>query len=119
MCNHAQWRLETMSRSYRKTPIVGTTKCHSERKDKKLWHKILRSRERVALDGVTTDTLSAYVPLRENQITSTWDMGKDGHQYWHVKRQRELAESIANRKGKNPQERAALEKRLLRKWMGK
>ncbi|EKD40996.1 MAG: hypothetical protein ACD_74C00087G0009, partial [uncultured bacterium] len=30
-----------------------------------------------------------------------------------------MAERIANRQGRNPQERAALKKRLLRKWMSK
>jgi len=65
-----------MSRSRRKTPIVGHTTCGSEREDKKLWHQRWRTRERTAL-------------------------------------------TIANHKGRNPQERASLKKRLLRKWMSK
>lgn len=35
-----------MSRSRRKTPIVGHTTCGSEREDKKLWHQRWRTRER-------------------------------------------------------------------------
>ncbi|WP_282811691.1 hypothetical protein [Thauera humireducens] len=38
-----------MSRSRRKTPIVGHTTCHSEREDKKLWHQRWRTSERTAL----------------------------------------------------------------------
>lgn len=38
-----------MSRSRRKTPIVGHTTCGSEREDKKLWHQRWRTRERTAL----------------------------------------------------------------------
>lgn len=108
-----------MSRSYRKTPIVGNTTCHSEREGKRLWHKSWRARERAILSGITMDTLSTYVPLHVNQVSSVWNLGKDGHQYWPVKSQQELAERIADREGKNPQESAALEKRLLHKWMGK
>jgi hypothetical protein len=32
-----------MSRSRRKTPIVGHTTCGSEREDKKLWHQRWRT----------------------------------------------------------------------------
>jgi len=71
-----------MSRSRRKTPIVGHTTCRSEREDKKLWHQRWRTHERTAL-----------------------------------KRQAATADRIANHKGRNPQERASLKKRLLRKWM--
>ncbi|MGP6026976.1 hypothetical protein ACTX1L_29515, partial [Pseudomonas aeruginosa] len=46
-------------------------------------------------------------------------MGKDGRSYWPIKRQDATADRIANFKGRSPQERAALKKRLLRKWMSK
>ena len=46
-------------------------------------------------------------------------MGKDGRSYWPIKRQAATADRIANHKGRNPQERASLKKRLLRKWMSK
>jgi hypothetical protein len=45
--------------------------------------------------------------------------GKDGRSYWPIKRQAATADRIANHKGRNPQERASLKKRLLRKWMSK
>ncbi|MDU7705490.1 MAG: hypothetical protein E7K09_25430 [Klebsiella pneumoniae] len=90
-----------MSRSRRKTPIVGHTTCGSEREDKKLWHQRWRTRERTALTSASPEALSAHLP------------------YWPVKRQAATADRIANHKGRNPQERASLKKRLLRKWMSK
>ena len=45
--------------------------------------------------------------------------GKDGRYYWPAKRQAATADRIANHKGRNSQERAALKKRLIRKWMSK
>lgn len=42
-----------MSRSRRKTPIVGHTTCGSEREDKKLWHQRWRTRERTALTSAS------------------------------------------------------------------
>lgn len=108
-----------MSRSRRKTPIVGHTTCRSEREDKKLWHQRWRTRERTVLASASPDALDAHLPLLENQVGNVWSMGKDGRSYWPVKRQVATADRIANRKGCNPQERASLKKRLLRKWMSK
>ncbi len=56
-----------MSRSRRKTPIVGHTTCGSEREDKKLWHQRWRTRERTALTSASPEALSAHLPLLENQ----------------------------------------------------
>lgn len=52
-----------MSRSRRKTPIVGHTTCGSEREDKKLWHQRWRTRERTALTSASPEALSAHLPL--------------------------------------------------------
>ncbi|WP_338404298.1 hypothetical protein [Enterobacter hormaechei] len=65
-----------MSRSRRKTPIVGHTTCGSEREDKKLWHQRWRTRERTALTSASPEALSAHLPLLENQASSVWSMGK-------------------------------------------
>lgn len=108
-----------MSRSRRKTPIVGHTTSRNEREDKKLWHQRWRTRERTALASASPDALSAHHALLENQVSSVWSMGKDGRSYWPAKRQAVTADRIANHKGRNPQERASLKKRLLRTWMSK
>lgn len=64
-----------MSRSRRKTPIVGHTTCRSEREDKKLWHQRWRTHERTALASASPDALSAHLPLLENQVSNVWSMG--------------------------------------------
>jgi hypothetical protein len=46
-------------------------------------------------------------------------MAKDGKHYWPGKDQDRVAEWMADREGKTPKERAALKRRLLRKWAGK
>jgi hypothetical protein len=108
-----------MSRSRRKTPIVGHTTCSSEREDKKLWHQRWRTRERTALAGASLDALSAHLPMLENQVGNVSTMGKDGRSYCPDKRQAAVADRIANHKGRTQEERASLKKRLLRKWMSK
>ena len=69
--------------------------------------------------SASPDALSAHLPLLENQVSSVWSMGKDGRSYWPTKRQAATADRIASYKGRNPQERASLKQRLMRKWMGK
>lgn len=108
-----------MSRSRRKTPILGHTTCRSESVDKKIWHQRWRSRERTALASASLDSLSDHLPLLENQVSSVWSMGKDGRSYWPLKRQAATADRIASYKGRNPQECTSLKQRLMRKWMGK
>lgn len=108
-----------MSRSRRKTPIFGHTTCRSERQDKKLWHQRWRTRERKTLASASPEALDSHLPLLESQVSNVWSMGKDGHSYWPIARQVVMAEHIANRQGRSPQERASLKKRLLRKLMSK
>ena len=79
----------------------------------------LAEAERTALASASPEALCAHLPLLENQVSNVWSMGKDGRSYWPVKRQAATADRIANHKGRNPQERASLKKRLLRKWMSK
>ncbi|STL60981.1 Uncharacterised protein [Escherichia coli] len=108
-----------MSRSRRKTPIVGHTTCGSEREDKKLWHQRWRTRERTALTSASPEALSAHLPLLEKPGQQRLVDGQGWPLLLAVKRQAATADRIANHKGRNPQERASLKKRLLRKWMSK
>lgn len=108
-----------MSRSRRKIPILGHTNCLSERQDKKIWHARWRTHERVALATLSTEGLYAHSPILEQQVSNVWSMGKDGRSYWSIGRQQKIAERIAQRTGRSPQERSALKIRLLRKWMSK
>ena len=108
-----------MSRSRRKTPIFGYTTCRSERDDKKIWHQRWRAQERTGLTGATSESLEAYLPLRENEVSNTATMSKDGRQFWPIEDQTALAERLSTEIGQNSQERSSLKVRLLRKWMSK
>jgi len=107
-----------MSRSRRKTPIVGYTTCRSERADKIIWHQRLRAHERTGLTGADAERLEAWLPVSEHQVSNPWSMGKDGRQYVSARQQAEWARWQAQ-KGRTARERAALERRFLRKWMAK
>lgn len=108
-----------MSRSQRKTPKFGITTCRSEKEDKKLWHQRSRARERTSMTAASPETLMGYLPLLENQVSNVWAMGKDGHTYCPSKEQETMADLVASRLGKNPEEIASLKQRLLHKWMAK
>lgn len=108
-----------MSNSRRKNPIRGQCICQSEREDKKRWHRRWRSTERVALVSATPAGLDAHLPVLERQVSDVWKMGKDGHFYQSSQNLAAAAEISANRLGRTPQERAALKKRFVKKWMTK
>ena len=106
-----------MSRSLRKTPIFGHTTARSESDDKRLWHKRWRSRERdqLASRGPDGDPL----PVHRQDVSSTWDMAKDGKHWFDPRRQQKLAERIAARRSQSNPERMSLQARLLAKWRAK
>ncbi len=62
-----------MSRSRRKTNIVGTTCVSSEKFDKRLLHGKLRSKVRQLLHNEQYDIMPEY-----NEVLNVWAMGKDG-----------------------------------------
>ena len=75
--------------------------------------------ERTALSGASPNALEAHMTVERNQISHPWWMSKDGRSWWSLDRRIDLAKRIAAERGSTHQERAALEARLLRKWMGK
>lgn len=106
-----------MSRSYKKTPIVGHTTCRSERLDKIIWHKRWRAQERLKLSSF--NHLDDHTTVDRREVSNPWSMGKDGKQYFSLSKQTRTAKEIANRYGKSSQERSSIKKRLLCQWMGK
>ncbi len=69
-----------MSRSKRKTPIIGITTSESEKADKVASHRRIR---RVVKQAITPE-LETPLPL-EHQLTNTWSMAKDGKRYFDRK----------------------------------
>lgn len=72
-----------MSRSYKKTPIIGHTKSESEKDDKKIWHKRFRHKTKDILRSMHNDTEminDTLMPVEED-VSNTWSMSKDGKTY--------------------------------------
>jgi len=108
-----------MSRSHRKTPIVGITNCSSEKLDKKIWHKRWRTCERASMAKVCVDNFDSYIPLLVHDVSSVWDFGKDGKQYWSRESQNICAEFVARNRGQTAKEKASIKQRELHKGMAK
>ena len=106
-----------MSRSRRKMPIFGYTNADSEASDKRIWHSRMRHRERQALHSA--DDYDAHLTLRRDQVSSTWNMDKDGKHWWSAMSREEAAAWTAERRGKTDKERKAIKRRLIRKWIAK
>lgn len=108
-----------MSRSVRKTPILGITTCRSERGDKQLWHRRWRAHQHTAMASMPVDDDDSNLPVSTKQLSDVWEMGKDGHLYWPLARQEKTAKRFACQKGRSRKERKALQERLKHKFMGK
>lgn len=106
-----------MSRSRRKTPIFGYANADSEAPDKRTWHSRMRHRERQALHSA--DDYDGHLTTVRDQVSSAWNMAKDGKHFWDAKSREETAEWIAERRGKTDQERATIKRRLIRRWTAK
>lgn len=108
-----------MTRSRRKVPIFGIANSNSEKTDKRIWHKRMRAQERTQQASVPSSELDAHLPVHTLEVSSVWSMSKDGRMYWSTAAQARMAERVANRKVRQPGERASLKQRLIHKYMGK
>lgn len=72
-----------MSRSYRKTKIFGNA-GGSEKADKKEWHSVARTNERIVLEKLKKNEIDEDEVLfdKESETIDTWGMQKDGRHYW-------------------------------------
>jgi hypothetical protein len=64
-----------MSRSYRHTPKCSWSRHDSEKADKKLWHRRMRTAIRARLHNANPDEV--LLPL-DNEIGNVWCFYKDG-----------------------------------------
>ena len=106
-----------MSRSRKKSPIFGNSNADSEAQDKRIWHSRMRHRERQALHSAVD--FDAHLTTARDDVSSTWNMAKDGKHFWDEKSREEAAEWIAHRRGKTDRERATIKRRLMRRWAAK
>lgn len=72
-----------MSRSYKKTPIIGHTNADSEKLDKKIWHRRFRHKTKDILRSMhnDVDSMDDVVMPVEDDVSNTWSMSKDGKHY--------------------------------------
>ena len=72
-----------MSRSYKKTPVIGHTAAESEKYDKKLWHRRFRHKTKDILRSLHNDPdmIDDTIMPVEEDVSSTWSMSKDGKSY--------------------------------------
>ena len=70
--------MENMSRSYRKTPITGTTTAKSEKKDKRIANRRYRRKCDQALRN------EEEMPVL-NEVSNVWEFAKDGKSYYYDK----------------------------------
>ena len=73
-----------MSRSYRKSPITGHAKFVSEKHDKRIWHKRMRTCNRDLCQGIRLqteeETEGMIFPL-VSDVSNPYDFAKDGKCY--------------------------------------
>ena len=68
------WVAGTVTRSHRKTPVIGILTADTEKRDKQLAHRRLRARERQDLQRGGQEN------PRLREVSDPWRMDKDGKQ---------------------------------------
>ena len=76
-----------MSRSYRKTPIIGNC-ADSDKKDKREYNKSLRELTKIAFRKGQLDNIPLY--KLDGNHNDIWDWAKDGKHYFNPKKHPEL-----------------------------
>lgn len=108
-----------MSRSRRKTPVFGTATKATERRDKQLWHRRWRARERTAWARTLREGQADHVPVDYREVSDVWTMDKDGHFYWSRARRWKAAQQLAEGGGGDPERQRRLTVRRFLRWMAK
>lgn len=70
-----------MSRSFRKTPVLGRTKATSEKADKVMAHRRERAHVRTALTSAA-DLEAVQLSDKAHANSNVWDFAKDGKRYY-------------------------------------
>ena len=76
-----------MSRSFKREPIIGHAN-HSEKDDKKRWHRAFRKKNRDTINRTKfdVDELDNTIFPIEKDVSNPWSMSKDGKRYWDPRR---------------------------------
>lgn len=76
-----------MSRSYKKTTVIGNTGSSSEKFDKKHAHKVYRKhiKDNITSSHGDVEKLQELIMPIEEELSDTWTMSKDGKHYVNPK----------------------------------
>ncbi len=72
-----------MSRSRKHNPFRGITTAESEKSDKRLANRTLRHHNKILVNKAGEDAL----PLKMNQVMTTWHMSKDGKTHFDPRKE--------------------------------
>jgi hypothetical protein len=115
-----------MSRSKRHTPIMGHSCAESEKKDKILWHKKWRRKERQNIQKTKKGDLEGHRTILFTEVSDPWSMDKDGKSYFPPEKQVKRAKEFLDGLHKNVRFGGGKRyhftdayKRIIHKWMGK
>lgn len=64
-----------MSRSFKRTPIHGITKCESEKQDKQKANRLFRRMNKISI------AKGKDSPIHLKEVSDVWKFGKDGKRY--------------------------------------
>ena len=105
-----------MSRSIKNKYFLSHACCQSEKKDKKIWHKAFRKKEK---QKISSSDLEEYVTTHCREVSNPWIMGKDGKRYYLQNDLLTSIKGIAKSFYKNKKERIANERKMFYRWVGK
>ena len=105
-----------MSRSIKNKYFLSHCCCRSEKKDKKIWHKAFRKKEK---QKVCSNDLEGHVTTHHREVSDLWTMGKDGKHYYSKNYLLTSIKGIVKRFYKNKKERIANESKMFYRWVGK
>ncbi len=71
-----------MSRSYKKTPIIGITTSESEKGDKKIWHSRFRTTAKQKIN--TCNDYDNLIDVHFREVSNIWSMAKDGRKWLNI-----------------------------------
>lgn len=105
-----------MSRSIKNNYFLSHACCRSEKKDKKLWHKAFRKKEK---QKINNNDLENHITTHHREVSDPWTMRKDGKRRYSENYLLTSIKGIAKIFYKNKKERIANESRMFYRWVGK
>jgi hypothetical protein len=105
-----------MTRSIKNNYFLAHACCRSEKKDKKIWHKAFRKKEK---QNLGSSDLEEYVTTHHREVSNPWNMAKDGKHYYSKPDLLASIKRVATRFTENEKELKENENKIFYRWIGK